>query len=45
MFTKIKAAKIATEAGADMVIANAADVSVILKLIEGEGIRYAFSCK
>jgi glutamate 5-kinase len=36
MFTKIKAAKIATEAGADMVIANAADVSVILKLIEGE---------
>ncbi|BCN30588.1 glutamate 5-kinase [Anaeromicropila herbilytica] len=42
MATKISAAKIATDSGADMVIANAKDVRVILDVMEGEPVGTLF---
>lgn len=42
MATKISAARIANDSGADMVIANAADVHVIRDIIEGEDIGTIF---
>lgn len=36
MYTKLKAAKIATNAGADMIIANGKDVGIIHQIIDGE---------
>ena len=36
MSTKLKAAKLATSAGADMVIANGADMGVIHRIVDGE---------
>lgn len=42
MNTKLKAAKIATSAGADMVIANGIDVEVIQKIVDGEEIGTLF---
>ena len=38
MSTKLKAAKLATSAGADMVIANGADMGVIHRIVDGEPI-------
>ncbi len=43
MSTKLKAAKIATSAGADMVIANGADVECIYRIIEGEQVGTLFT--
>ncbi|NBH81740.1 glutamate 5-kinase [bacterium C-53] len=43
MSTKLNAAKIATSAGADMVIANGHDVEVIHRIIDGEEIGTLFS--
>lgn len=45
MSTKLRAAKIATAAGADMVIANGADVESISKIIDGEHIGTLFYAK
>lgn len=42
MATKISAAKIATDSGADMVIANAKDVQVILDVVEGNTVGTLF---
>ena len=42
MSTKLKAAKLATSAGADMVIANGADMGVIHQIIDGEQIGTLF---
>ncbi len=42
MITKITAAKIATNAGIDMIIANASEKNVIEKIIEGEKIGTLF---
>lgn len=42
MATKIEAAKIATEVGVDMVIANGADISIISRIIEGENVGTLF---
>ena len=42
MFTKLKAAKLATSAGADMVIANGADMGVIHQIVDGEQIGTLF---
>lgn len=42
MSTKLRAAKIATSAGADMVIANGADVESIYRIIEGETVGTLF---
>lgn len=42
MSAKLSAAKIATASGADMIIANANDLSVIHKLIDGENIGTLF---
>lgn len=42
MSTKLKAARIATSAGADMVIANGCDVECISKIIDGEHIGTLF---
>lgn len=42
MSTKLKAAKIATSAGADMVIANGSDVECISRIIDGEEIGTLF---
>ena len=45
MATKIKAAKIATEAGCDMIIANGAYPELIYKIIDGEAIGTRFYSK
>lgn len=42
MYTKIAAARIATDSGADMIIANGADVSVIQSIFDGENIGTLF---
>ena len=42
MATKLRAATIATAAGADMIIANGADVHIIHKLIQGENLGTLF---
>lgn len=42
MATKISAARIATDAGADMVIANAVDVGVIISVLEGKNVGTLF---
>ena len=42
MSTKLKAAKLATSAGADMVIANGADMGVIHQIVNGEQIGTLF---
>ncbi len=42
MATKLHAAKIATESGADMVIANADDVEVMWRILKGEEIGTLF---
>ena len=42
MATKLHAAKIATESGADMVIANADDVEVMWRILQGEEIGTLF---
>ena len=42
MSTKLKAAKLATSAGADMVIANGADMEVIHQIVDGEQIGTLF---
>lgn len=42
MTTKINAAKLATSAGADMIIANGADMGIIHKIMEGERIGTVF---
>jgi len=42
MYTKISAARIATDSGADMVIANAADLSVLEDIIEGKEVGTLF---
>ncbi|MCC8139431.1 MAG: glutamate 5-kinase [Lachnospiraceae bacterium] len=42
MSTKLKAAKLATSAGADMVIANGADMGVIHRIVDGERIGTLF---
>ena len=42
MSTKLKAAKLATSAGADMVIANGADMGVIHQIVDGEQIGTLF---
>lgn len=42
MSTKIEAARIATDSGADMVIANGADVSVINEILDGKNIGTLF---
>lgn len=42
MFTKISAARIATDSGADMIIANAADLSVLEDIIEGKEVGTLF---
>lgn len=46
MATKIEATKIATEAGADMVIANGDNIYAIENdIMAGKKSRYAVSCK
>ena len=42
MSTKLKAAKLATSAGADMVIANGADMGVIHRIVDGEAVGTLF---
>lgn len=42
MLTKVNAAKLATSAGADMVIANGSDMSIIHRIMEGERIGTVF---
>ncbi len=42
MATKIVAAKIATDSGADMVIANGEDVSIINDVMEGNNVGTLF---
>ncbi|MBR5508969.1 MAG: glutamate 5-kinase [Lachnospiraceae bacterium] len=42
MTTKINAAKLATSAGADMIIANGADMGIIHRIMEGERIGTMF---
>ena len=42
MSTKLKAAKLATSAGADMVIANGADMGVIHRIMDGEPVGTLF---
>lgn len=42
MATKIQAARIATESGTDMIIANGEDMSVIHRIIEGENVGTLF---
>jgi glutamate 5-kinase len=42
MSSKIEAAKIATHAGADMVIANGAEVSVIYDILKGKRVGTLF---
>ena len=42
METKIKAAKIATDAGIDMVIANGKDPSVLYDIIDGKNVGTRF---
>lgn len=42
MTTKINAAKLATSAGADMIIANGADMGIIHRIIDGERIGTMF---
>ena len=42
MATKINAARLATSAGADMIIANGADMSIIHRIMDGERIGTLF---
>lgn len=42
MATKISAAKIATDSGADMVIANGAEIQIISRIMQGENIGTLF---
>ena len=42
MATKINAARLATSAGADMIIANGADMSIIHRIMDGESIGTLF---
>lgn len=42
MTTKLQAAKIATESGADMIIANGTDMGIIHRIIEGENVGTLF---
>ena len=42
METKIKAAKIATDAGIDMVIANGKDPAVLYDIIDGKNVGTRF---
>ncbi len=42
MVTKIDAARIATDSGCDMIIANAADFHVISDIMQGENIGTLF---
>ena len=42
MATKISAAKIATDSGADMVIANGDDIQTISRIMQGENIGTLF---
>lgn len=42
MLTKVNAAKLATSAGADMVIANGSDMGIIHRIMEGERIGTVF---
>ena len=43
MAAKLLAAKIATESGADMVIANGDDVGVIWNILNGDGVGTLFT--
>lgn len=45
MVTKLKAARIATESGVDMVIANGKDPAILYDIIEGEGTCTRFIAK
>ncbi len=45
MITKIKAARIATESGIDMVIANGQDPTVLYDIVEGGGVCTRFPAK
>ena len=45
MYTKIKAAKIATEAGCDMIIANGAYPELLYKIADGESVGTKFYAK
>ena len=42
MATKIKAAKLATESGADMIIANGDDIHNIVRIMNGDDIGTLF---
>ena len=42
MSTKITAARIATDAGADMIIANGKDISILNQILEGKNIGTLF---
>ena len=42
MYTKLEAAKIATSAGADMIIANADDMRIIHRIMDGREIGTFF---
>lgn len=45
MNTKLAAAKIATSAGADMVIANSGDISILQNILSGENVGTCFVAK
>lgn len=45
MQTKIKAAKIATESGCDMIIANGGEVELLYKILDGEAVGTRFYSK
>ncbi|MBR6916999.1 MAG: glutamate 5-kinase [Clostridia bacterium] len=45
MVTKIRAAKIATDAGCDMMIANGTDPNVLYNIIEGKSVGTRFTAK
>ena len=45
MQTKLRAARIATEAGCDMIIANGSDPELIYAMVEGDGVGTRFYSK
>ena len=45
MITKLKAAKIATEKGIDMVIANGENAEILYDIVEGKDVGTRFSGK
>ena len=45
METKLRAAKIATEAGCDMIIANGAEPNILYGIMNGESIGTRFYAK